>query len=136
MSAHGGNGWTPDPSDASSFYFLGAVTEGGFPQGCYHCGLADRTQCATSNLLTHGWNFITHCHFRGLLKSFQKSGCRFFKWIGEKFVRSGIFKMTTQTSLILILRLTEYQLVGKPSAEFLAFWFPLKQWLARLHSAH
>lgn len=43
--------------------------------------------------------------------------------------------LTTQNSLILILRLIEYQLVGKPSAEFLAFWFPLKQWLARLHSS-
>lgn len=44
--------------------------------------------------------------------------------------------MTTQISLILILKLIEYQLVGKPSAEFLAFWFLLKQWLERSHSAH
>lgn len=41
--------------------------------------------------------------------------------------------MTTQNSLIL--KLIKYQLVGKPSAEFLAFWFPLKQCLARLHSS-
>lgn len=133
-----GMAWTLDPSDASSFYFLGALAESGFPQGWL--GITVCYQTEDNVLLQIWWHVagisITHCNFRGLLNSFQKSGCSFFKWIWERFVRRGIFKMTTQISLILILKLIEYQLVGKPSAGFLAFWFPFKQWLARFYSAH
>lgn len=74
-----GMAWTLDPSATSSFYFLAALTEwisSGLAQ--YHCVLSDRRQCATSNLMTHGWNFNYTLPFYRAPKLLSKVRQQFF----------------------------------------------------------